>query len=547
MANTKDTIYIDVDDEITSIVDRVANSSSKIVALVLPKRAVVLQSIVNMKLLKRSADDANKQIVLITSEAGLLPIAGATGVYVAKNLQSKPEIPDSPDSPASDEDEVVEDLGGDEDDNKAGIVAGAAAVGAVAGAKRRSESAASSVTTPKANKKSKSKTTKIPNFDKFRKKTFIIIGVVILLIIAWYFAVFVMPKATITITTNTENFPANFEFTASETANTVSVENNTIPANIAVKEVDETETSGATGTKDVGTKAKGTVTIRNCSDTAVTVKSGTGVSSNNQTFITQSALALGSGNFDSGGDCKTSGTHVGAVSVVAQNNGSDYNLSSGSTYTISGFSSSVSGTGSAMTGGSSKTIKVVTNADVSAAKDKLDINEEQIKADLKQSLENDGYFVIENSFEKKNENTKSTPAVGQEASEVSVQYTADFRMVGVKKDDLKKLIEENIKDQIDTEKQMIQNDGIDGASYEITKSGDNTLVVSYDGQVGVGPDINIEQLKQDVAGKKSGETESLVFELPGVEEVNVKYSPFWVNKTPSKVNKIDIVFVSSDQ
>ena len=74
-ATSKDTIYIDIDEEITGIIDKVRASDGKIVALVLPKRASVLQSIVNMKLLKRSADEAKKHLVLITSEAGLLPLA----------------------------------------------------------------------------------------------------------------------------------------------------------------------------------------------------------------------------------------------------------------------------------------------------------------------------------------------------------------------------------------------------------------------------------------------------------------------------------------
>ena len=73
---SKDTVYIDVDDEITGIIDKIENSENKVVALVLPKRAASLQSIVNMKLLKRSADTAGKNVVLITSEAALLPLAG---------------------------------------------------------------------------------------------------------------------------------------------------------------------------------------------------------------------------------------------------------------------------------------------------------------------------------------------------------------------------------------------------------------------------------------------------------------------------------------
>src|SRR5690242_18612768 len=92
----KDVIYIDVDDEITTIIDKVRGSQSKILALVLPKRATTLQSVVNMKLLKRSADETSKNLVLITSEAGLLPLAANVGMYVAKNLQSKPEIPHVP-------------------------------------------------------------------------------------------------------------------------------------------------------------------------------------------------------------------------------------------------------------------------------------------------------------------------------------------------------------------------------------------------------------------------------------------------------------------
>ena len=94
--NDKDTIYIDIDDEITGIIDKFNASSGKVVALVLPKRAAVLQSIVNMKLLKRAADQSKKNLVLVTTEASLMPLAGAVGVNVAKTLTSKPEVPSAP-------------------------------------------------------------------------------------------------------------------------------------------------------------------------------------------------------------------------------------------------------------------------------------------------------------------------------------------------------------------------------------------------------------------------------------------------------------------
>src|SRR5690554_550298 len=110
--NSKETIYVDVDDEITNIIEKVKSSDKKIIALVLPKRATTLQSIVNMKLLKKAAQNNKKSIVLITSETALLPLAGAAGIHVAESLQSKPVIPPLPDHMGDAAEEPI-DLGDD--------------------------------------------------------------------------------------------------------------------------------------------------------------------------------------------------------------------------------------------------------------------------------------------------------------------------------------------------------------------------------------------------------------------------------------------------
>ena len=109
MPAAKQVIYVDVDDEITAIIDKMNSADAKVVALVLPKRASVFQSVVNMKLLKRRAEQAGKHLVLITSEASLMPLAGLAGMYVASTLQSKPEIPAVPNA-----DGLPEDLDDDQ-------------------------------------------------------------------------------------------------------------------------------------------------------------------------------------------------------------------------------------------------------------------------------------------------------------------------------------------------------------------------------------------------------------------------------------------------
>lgn len=539
----KDTVYIDVDDEITAIIDKLTKSDSKIVALVLPKRATALQSIVNMKLLKRAADEAGKSPVLITSEKGLLPLAGATGLYVAKNLSSKPEVPPSPDQKAVDDEELEAEL----EPETAAVAAGAAAV--AASAKNKDDTIDMEQEGPVAPKKAakskspkNSKLAKIPNFEKFRKKIFIIAGALVGLILLFVLAVVVLPKATITIQTNTESVDASFDFTASPAAENVDESAFVVPAKLVTEKVEETTTAAATGQKDLGTKASGNMTFSipcsAVSGSPPTVPAGTGVSANGLTFVTQSASALTTPNFSGG--C----TFTGTTTVQAQNNGDQYNLGPAN-YSVSGFSS-VTGRGSQMSGGTTKIAKVVTAQDVETAKAKIAAKDDAIKQKLQQQLEASDLFVVQSSFKKANESTTPSPGVDQEASEVSVKYSADFSMVGVNREDLKKLVEASLKDKIDTERQQVQEDGLDQATFTLKTSADNgDTVLTVATKTEVGPDIDTEALKQQVAGKKSGETENIVRALPSVKSVEVDYSPFWVSRTPKAAKKITIKFESA--
>src|SRR5688572_8007635 len=102
----KDVIYIDIEDDITAIIGKVKQAGTKIVALVPPKRAGVLQSVVNLKLLQKAAGSADKRVVLITNDHSLVALAAGLSLPVAKNLQSRPEVP-VVDMPKIDDEEVI--------------------------------------------------------------------------------------------------------------------------------------------------------------------------------------------------------------------------------------------------------------------------------------------------------------------------------------------------------------------------------------------------------------------------------------------------------
>lgn len=538
----KDVIYVDVDDEITGIIDKLQGSQHKIVALVLPKRATMMQSTVNMRLLKRSAQSAHKNVVLITSESNLLPLAGAVGIHVAKSLQSKPVIPplpardDKPEVINSDEDHLdssksIGELAGLPDgsekeetiqvDNDDELSSAGAAAGAI---------------TDKINKKMKK--FKIPNFDKFRTRLFLIGAGGLLLIVFWFWAFIIAPKAKVIIKTDTTTASAFADFTAKTDATTLDLTTNTLPAELKSVKKSSTETVPATGEKNVGEKATGTMTVYNCTDDTVTLPAGTKFTNNGLAFTTNTAVSVPNSDFFSNGNCKKN--QKADVAVTAAAPGDQYNLSGGREY-LSNFSSTLTGVGSAMTGGTNKIIKVVSDADVEAANQKASASNTNITEELRALMAQSQMVGINDTLSNDAPVVNATPAVGQEAGEVTVTIEISYTMVGVKETDLKMLIEQSVAPTIDINRQKVLDAGIKDAIFRVINKSATDYKINLQTLVVIGPNLDEAEIKKEILGKKRGNAENLIASRPGVKEVRISYSPFWVLSTPKAAKKITIV------
>ncbi|MBC7708175.1 hypothetical protein H7Y63_03060 [Polaromonas sp.] len=556
--NNKDTIYIDIDEEITGIIDKVRSSSGKIVALVLPKRASVLQSIVNMKLLKRSADEAKKHLVLITSEAGLLPLAGAVGLHVAKTPQSKPEIP----VPPVTDDSVEETIDEADPEDFSAATAAARPIGELAGLSTATpidgdeletlqldddEDAALAASAPlaagavKPKKLKKNNKLAVPNFERFR--LLMVLGGlgVVALIVGLFFALSVLPKAAIAITTNASDVNVGLDLNLSTAAKTLDVGAGTVPAKLAQTQKSFTQTTPATGTKNTGEKAAGEITLsaKNCSSIApaADVPAGTGVSSNGHTYITQkdtsfSATSVKSGciNFQSDAD----------TPVIAQAPGAAYNTDKGATFAVAGRADVSGSASSAISGGTDTIVKVVSQSDIDAAKAKIQAADSSVKSDLRKQLEQEGLFAITASYNAGAPNVTSSAEPNAVADNVTVTESINYSMFGAKSADFTKLIEASVKKQIDTAKQSILSTGLDSAVFKVTNSSDTAAAVTLQATATAGPDLNVDDLKAQVAGKKGGDIKRLLQSNPGVTDVQTKLSPFWVSSVPKKTSKITI-------
>lgn len=78
------TLYIDVDEEITSIIDRVRKAQAGEVIIVVPKQALLIQSLVNLKLLKKEADRRKKRVMIVTQDKIGKKLIEKAGILVQK-------------------------------------------------------------------------------------------------------------------------------------------------------------------------------------------------------------------------------------------------------------------------------------------------------------------------------------------------------------------------------------------------------------------------------------------------------------------------------
>lgn len=527
----KDVIYVDIEDDITSIIEKVKNSPSKIVALVPPKRIGVLQSIVNLKLLQRAAVSSDKRIVMITNDTALASLAAGVEMPVAKNLQSKPEI--APVSALSvDDDDVID--GGD------------LPVGEHAATVKTDDKdedmllAASAPLAMTAATKAPKKSVTIPNFDTFRKKIFLFGGLGVLLIGFIVWAIWFAPHATVAITAKTTPYSVNKPLSLKPGATLDSDEGILAPVSKEIKKAVSVDFT-ATGKKEVGEKATGTVKFSKQSLSSSTVPAGTELSTaSGIVFTTDAAVSIPASTV--GGSCfPTACPGTANVSVTAAQRGASSN---GATGGLSGAPDGASASLTAPTaGGTDKTVTVVSTDDITKAKEKLATQDANaIKTELKKQFK-ESEVTIDESFQVSAGEPSASPAVDSEATTAKLTAETVYTMIGVEKGDIQKIIENDINTQLKgTPNQKIYDTGLNSLRFTSFQKVESNYAVTLVATGMVGPKIDSAKLAKQLVGKRIGEIQAFVQGIEGVESVDSDLSPFWVTKAPSE-NKITIKFV----
>ncbi len=83
----KKVVYIEIDEEVTAIYDRIKRAKQKDIYLVVPRKAILFQSVVNMRILKSKLEKDNKRLHLVTTDRIGVHLAQQAGIPVYHNIE----------------------------------------------------------------------------------------------------------------------------------------------------------------------------------------------------------------------------------------------------------------------------------------------------------------------------------------------------------------------------------------------------------------------------------------------------------------------------
>lgn len=581
----KDVIYIEPEDDITDILAKVKNAKNKIVALVPPKKAGVLRSAVNIKLIAKTATRSGKTVVLISTDESLMKLAMAANIPVAKTLQSKPQIPkefpktdigDEPsdvieakkpekkfDKPEKDAKEVKAEKTDDEVRPPFKTAKEETRKDTPVKAKEDDDTLELSSDDLEERKSvrgaKKALSTKVPNFKKYLK--WIIAGgvLLVLLIVFLIWTLVIAPKATINvkIKTSESNFAEKVTFvTGEETAKPEEgifyVEQKTVDKKV------ETEFE-ATGELDKGQKATGTIQViipKGTSTTQANIKSGAAIGSGYVfTFgeIAFKAVEGGSIVYDlddleevvctGNSNCKTMVDKTISVKVEAAENGDKYNIAASSDWKFTSqtwYSSSAKITGSEMTGGSSEIVKTVSKDDIEKAKTSITMpSDDEIRDELASQFDSD-YLIIKSSLTATEAKYTSNPDLeGEVKDDKKPKLTLErsYSVYAVKRADVNAFIEKKASENIGDDTQTIYSTGVSGFEKKLASNSDTSANAEKD--------TAFFDSYKNSDGEITAKLKSVVLKVPEVSEDIILETALGSKKSDVYRNLMSINGVSS--
>lgn len=542
-------IYIESDDDVSMVVERILNTQSDNVVLFIPEQAKISETILNLRLLYREARAAKKKIFLSTEEEEVAAMAEEVGIPVMKYK--------APIKPASRGPSFIRDIapppknkgermmgGVKKDEAERQLEKSEAPVVPKKNLDKRSASSRRWFNIQEEDSKKKSAPRKAKRHWRLPKGfLFVGLGIIIVLVLG-AIGVYMFSSAEVQIITKKTVWQNQSAVLALKNLDEVDQDNFKIPAEYLKFSRQASQDFLATGLKDVKVKSSGKIKIFNA------------YSSTPQNLIVNTRFLSQSGKiFRLTAGVTVPGAKVEAgkiipsfieVKVVADQPGAEYNIDP-THFTIPGFQGTpkydkfYADFSEAMTGGYVGQAKVISQEDLNQAKSQLT---ELAQVSLEEEFQSkfpQGFKVLNEAKSFSVEKIVFSGLVGDQMETFRGSVTASLKAIAFRESDIKAvfLASASKSDSALAEKELFSGDFQYGMPRVDFEKGMISFPVSV--TLVFRDKIEVGDFPAELAGMNEKQFQKFFASLPGIENGVIKVKPSFLNFLPLNVKNIKIV------
>lgn len=571
-------IYLEPDEEITTVVEKLAARSETNLALVAAANSPIFQSAVNLKLIKKEAARLSKQVSLIAKDKVAIRLAKQVGLPIFDRLgvatpakiappATLPTEPISVSAPASTlpdgtpvhhyqpgqtasvatEASEIAEPGSGQSAEPAGLepTGLSAPISVTATTSQSANPTEPAVPGPPA-LVTGNRTTKAISFNRPNLRTMgrslaaAAVTVLVALIVGYVF----IPRAKVTLTFKAESISQDLTLAVSTTP----IDSAIAGSLLSVEKAGQI-TISSTGKKDIGTKATGTVTITNKyrdnsgAGKDQTFAAGTEVtdSKTGKKFKLDKEVTVGKVTFN-----PNTGSPIyqtSSVAVTAVESGEQSNLAP-TTFTLGGaLANTEAASSSAFSGGSTKLVTVLSKADIDSATTTLtDQLKNQGLEELKTKAENQG--ILDEALQVSVTKQSLDHAEGDLVEKAQLDLTVEAWTLAFDK----QVADQRLKDQMSIDLKANQElafaeDAQPTIGFVEVKTAKSEMVVKISGQGYVAPKIDKAALARQLKNKSKTNAESWVANSYQPISTDVTITPnWWPKRLPILSSAIEVSY-----
>lgn len=368
--------------------------------------------------------------------------------------------------------------------------------------------------------------------SRFRvKKGFpLIIGVVVVLLLLAYI---LLPQAVVSIYVEPRILEKDMQVIADPTIKSIDEAGKRIPGQIVQTEISGSEKGVATGKKEIGDPAKGTVLIYNKTNEPKTFSKGTVLTAGGLKFTLDASVSATSSAAVTGGIAFGKAT----AGVTASSVGPDSNISSGTELTVGNFSKDqvVATSEGNFSGGTSKEVTVVTDADQKKLLASLASNLRK-KAQEELQSKNADKKVLEEALTEEITKKSYSKNINDAASEFSLTLTARYKGTAYNESDLKTMVSKLVETNVPSDFMLnLAETETQADVSKVEKDGKVIFLARF--RAKLIPKIDTSEIKKKIRGKTPNQVADILRGYDNILGSQIKLTP----SLPSPFGRLPIL------